>query len=122
MLFEMTLLKFDSTQLIGAATFLGPFCFSLFIIVVVFICMSMFISIINDSYHLAREHVNDNSEIFSFMFKKFLRWIGLQKPNELEIQEERDKQMRSEYLHPTDTLPIRINQLSEAIDRVCLFY
>jgi uncharacterized protein YneF (UPF0154 family) len=122
MLFEMTLLKFDSSQLIGAARFLGPFCFSLFIIMVVFICMSMFISIINDSYHLAQQHVNDNPEIFSFMLKKFLRWTGLKKPNELEIQEERDKQMRSQYLDPCDALPIKINQLSEAIDRVCLFY
>jgi hypothetical protein len=122
MLFEMTLLKFNSRQLIGAASFLGPFSFSLFIILVVFICMSMFLSIINDSYHLAREQVNDDPEIFSFMLKKFLRWTRLQKPSKLEIQEEKDKRMRSEYLHPLDALPIKINQLSEAIDRVCLFH
>jgi hypothetical protein len=76
MLFEMTLLKFDSSQLTEAALFLGPFCFSLFIILVVFICMSMFLSIINDSFHLARQNTNDDQEIVSFMFKKFLRWTG----------------------------------------------
>jgi hypothetical protein len=65
MLFEMTLLKFNSSQLTGAAIFLGPFCFSLFIIFVVFICMSMFLSIINDSFRLARRNVNDNQELFS---------------------------------------------------------
>src|SRR5271156_4970553 len=84
--------------------------------------MSMFLSIINDSFHLARQNINDDPEIFKYMFKKFLRWTGLKKPTELEIQEERDKQMRSQYLHTIDALPIRFNQLSEAIDRVCLSY
>lgn len=41
MLFEMMLLKFDVSDLYAADTFLGPFCFSLFIIFVVFICMNM---------------------------------------------------------------------------------
>jgi hypothetical protein len=76
MLFEMTLLKFDSGQLTEASLFLGPFSFSLFMIFVVFICMNMFLSIINDSFKLARKNLNDDQQIFSFMFKKFLRWTG----------------------------------------------
>jgi hypothetical protein len=120
MLFEMTLLKFDSSQLTGAALFLGPFCFSLFIIFVVFICMSMFLSIIHDSFRLARRNGTDDQELFSLMLKKFLRWTGLKKPTVLEIQEERDKRMRSQYLDPTDALPLKIDQLFEAINRVCL--
>jgi hypothetical protein len=115
----MTLLKFNSNQLKEAAPVLGPFSFSLFMLLVVFICLSMFLSIINDSFHLARQNVNDDPEIFTFMFKKFLRWTGLKQPTELEIQEERDKRMRSQYLHTIDALPIKINQLSEAIDRIC---
>lgn len=70
MLFEMTLLKFDSTDLILASTFLGPFCFSLFIIIIVFICMSMFISIINQIKDKNKE------EMIKFMLRKFQRWIG----------------------------------------------
>ena len=78
MLFEMTLLKFDASELTGAASFLGPLCFSLFIFLVVFICLSMFISIINDSFRRARENMNnDNQEIFSFMLNKFQRWTGM---------------------------------------------
>jgi hypothetical protein len=79
MLFEMTLLKFNSSQLTEAGSFLGPFTFTLFIILIVFICMSMFLSIINDSFQLARQNANDDPEIFSFMVKKFLRWTGKQK-------------------------------------------
>ena len=41
MLFEMMLLKFDVSDLYAADIFLGPFCFTLFIIFVVFICMNM---------------------------------------------------------------------------------
>jgi hypothetical protein len=77
MLFEVTLMKFDTQELVGAAAFLGPFCFSLFIIIVVFICMSMFLSIINEGFRFARANVNNNEEeIFSFMFKRFQRWTG----------------------------------------------
>jgi hypothetical protein len=79
MLFEMTLFKFNSSQLTEAGSFLGPFTFSLFIILVVFICISMFLSIIDDSFRLARQNAKDDPEIFSYMFKKFLRWIGKQK-------------------------------------------
>jgi hypothetical protein len=121
MLFEMMLFKFDSRQLIEASSFLGPFSFSLFIIFIGFICMNMFISIIDQSFHRARQTNNNNSQIFSFMFNKFMRWTGLKKPTALEIQEERDKQMRSKYLYPLDALPIKIDQLSEAISRVRRF-
>ena len=77
MLFEMTLLKFDAGDFTGASAFLGPFCFSLFVLIVVFVCMSMFLSIINDSFRRARDNnEKDNEEIFSFMFNKFQRWIG----------------------------------------------
>jgi hypothetical protein len=41
MLLEMMLLKFNVSDLNAADAFLGPFCFSLFIIFVVFICMNM---------------------------------------------------------------------------------
>ncbi len=78
MLFEMTALKFDVHDLTEAAAFLGPFCFSLFIILVVFICMSMFVSIIIDSFRRARANLkNKNEEIVSFMIKRFHRWTGL---------------------------------------------
>ena len=77
MLFEMTVMKFDTHELVGAAAFLGPFCFSLFIIIVVFICVNMFLSIINQNFRIVRKTVIDNEhEIFSFMLKRFQNWTG----------------------------------------------
>jgi hypothetical protein len=54
------------------------------------------------------------------MFKKFRRWTGLKRPSEFEIQEERDKRMRSQYLHPIDALQQKMDQLFETINRVCI--
>ena len=79
MLFQMASIKFDVHELSGAAAFLGPFCFSLFIILVVFICMSMFRSIINKNFRHARENLNDDhQEIFSYMINRFQYWIGIE--------------------------------------------
>jgi len=49
-------------------------------------------------------------------------WIYFRftKPSELEIQEERDSRMCSEYLHTVDVLSLRVNQLLDAINRVCV--
>lgn len=139
MLFEMTLMKFDAYQLTEAAAVLGPFCFSLFIIVVVFVCLSMFLSIINDSFRQAQENAKKNyhQQIYSFMFDRFLRWtgkgnvdindnwdrtifVGVKKPSEEELNEERDALMRSEYFDPIERFPEKIDQLLDAINRVSL--
>jgi len=82
MLFEMTSFKCDTHELTEAAPFLGPFCFSLFIFLAVFVCMSMFLSIINTSFRRARENVNnDNHDMFLFIIEKFQRWIGMKRIN-----------------------------------------
>ena len=76
MIFQMASIKYDTKGFIQASAFLGPFCFSLFIFVGVFICLRMSITIINDNFARARKNRIDNEEILSFMLKKFLRWIG----------------------------------------------
>jgi hypothetical protein len=77
MLFEMAVLKYNVHGFIEASAFLGPFTFSLFIFIVVFVCLSMFISIIIDSSRHVRANVNDDEEIFSLMWNKFCHWTGL---------------------------------------------
>ena len=47
MLFEMMLMKFDAHELQDTAAFLGPFCFTIFVLVVMFVCVRMFVTIIN---------------------------------------------------------------------------
>jgi hypothetical protein len=81
MLFQMTVLKFDVHHLTDASPFLGPLCFSLFIFLVVFVCLSMFLSIINQSFRFVRDNLkhdqNGDEQIFIFMLQKFRCWIGM---------------------------------------------
>ena len=124
MLFEMILMKFDSSELIQASAFLGPICFSLFILIVVFICMSMFLTIINESFRHARNNAkvksNQDQHILSFIFYKFRRWIGIE--NELERFQERDELMRAQYRDPIEHFPDKIDQLLDALNRVGFIY
>jgi hypothetical protein len=82
----------------------------------------MFLSIINESFHRTRQNQNNDQEIFSFMLKKFLRWSSLKKPNELEIAEERDIQICSRYFNAIEIFPDKVNQLYDALERVCFHY
>jgi hypothetical protein len=122
MIFEMTSLRFNTSELTAAASFLGPFCFSLFIFLVVFICLSMFLSIINQNFRQTRKNINkdNDQQIYSFMFDRFQRWIGLKKQSQEEIHEERDAVMRTQYFDPIERLPEKIDQLLDALNRVCL--
>ncbi len=49
----------------------------------------------------------------------FVDILGLKKATEEEIQEERDAIMRSEYFDPIERFPERMDQLLDAINRVC---
>ncbi|CAF1584999.1 unnamed protein product [Adineta ricciae] len=111
--------KFDSNELSRAGTFLGPSNLTLFTLVVVFICLSMFLSIINDNFRVAREKVTEDSEVLSYSVNKFLRWTGIRKRPEWEIQEERDQKIRGQYLYTVDALPLRTEQLVNQINRMC---
>ncbi|CAM4981739.1 unnamed protein product, partial [Rotaria socialis] len=117
MLFEMTLLKFDVHDLMEAASLLGPICFSLFIFIVVFICVSMFITIIRESFAFVRNEAkfkpNEDQHILSFMFSKLKQWLGLSKSSELE----RDEDMRSRYIDPIESFPDKINQLLDVLNQ-----
>ncbi|CAF4153318.1 unnamed protein product [Adineta steineri] len=72
----------------------------------------MFISIINDSFRHVRKNIsNDNEDIFLFMGKKILYWIGWKK----SITEE---QTDLEYMNPIEQFPEKIDQLLNALNRL----
>ncbi|CAF4097734.1 unnamed protein product, partial [Adineta steineri] len=107
-----------ATDFTGADPFLGPFCFSIFIIIVVFVCLSMFISILNDGFHHVEETLIEDQQMLSYMLKKFLNWTHLRRPNVEETYEIQDSRMRSQYVDPIENFPDKIDQLLEAIDRI----
>ncbi|CAF1035223.1 unnamed protein product [Adineta ricciae] len=121
MLFEITLMKFDAHELSGAAAFLGPFCFSLFILIVVFVCMSMFLTIVNDSFRVVRDmgktQASHDQHIFSFMTGKLRTWIGIGNSNDLYQMEE----IRSTYYDPISRFPDKMDELLDALNRAVHF-
>jgi polycystin 2 len=80
MLFEMMLMNFDANGIHDADPVLGPLSFTLFIFLVVFVCMSMLITIINQSFRFVRDNakkdLDEDYEIMGFMLRKFRQWIG----------------------------------------------
>ena len=118
MLFEIMLMKFDSQALQGASPFLGPFCFSFFVVLVVFICMSMFISIISDSFRAVRDksevEENGDEQVLHFAVRRIQRALGLR-------VEEQDARLRLTYYDPIEHFPEKIDQLFGALGRVRSF-
>ncbi len=45
-------------------------------------------------------------------------FVGMKKPSEEELHEERDAVMRSEYFDPVERFPEKIDQFLDAINRV----
>ena len=80
MLFEMSLMKFDSHGLVDSHPLLGPVSFTLFIFVVVFICMSMFITIVSESFRAVRDDAQlqsqDDRHLLSYLFRKCQHTLG----------------------------------------------
>jgi hypothetical protein len=80
MLFEMILMKFDGNELYQASPVLGPLSFTLFIFIAVFTCMSMFITIISDSFRFVRDyaktHRNMDHQVLMHMFRRFQCSLG----------------------------------------------
>ncbi|CAF1401522.1 unnamed protein product [Adineta steineri] len=122
MLFEMMLMKFDAYELTNAAPILGPICFSLFFLFVVFICMTMFITIVSDSFRIVRKNTkvnyNEDQAIFEFMLRKLQRWIGWRKLYDAESFEQNYEQLRGKYSDPIEHFPNKIDQLLNALNRL----
>ena len=147
MLFEMILMKFDTSELLAADALIGPICFTVFIFFVVFVGMTMFISIISDSFRVVRTnrekvYQDGDHQMFGFMFDQFQRWIGeidrwllheqpighrlrsstcslgMKKTNGWE---EYDRHMRSQYFDPVEHFPDKMDQLLHALNKVDFF-
>ena len=124
MLFEMSLMKFDTHGLVDVHPFLGPLSFTLFIFFVVFICMSMFITIVSESFRAVRDNMElqarDDRHLLSYLFRKCQHTLGLRGRRQSDLFLEYDQRMRSRYLDPVEHFPDKIDQLIAALDRVSI--
>ena len=81
MVFEMILLKVNSVELLSMESVLGPVCVSMFVLFVVLVGMTMFISVIGRSFGMVRKkdglRENEDREMLGYMVDRGLRWLGM---------------------------------------------
>ncbi|CAF1616393.1 unnamed protein product [Adineta ricciae] len=122
MLFEMMLLKFDVSDLYSADIFLGPFCFTLFVFFVVFICMSMFISIIADAFRVVRNNFalqSNEHEIVGFIINQMKKWTGLGRTQEMDrLHLNPYDGSRVQYHDPVTLFPNKMDELLVALNKI----
>jgi hypothetical protein len=76
-LFEMALGKFDTQQILHANCWLVPLASVLFVLVVVFVCLNMFVSIITDSFRSTLKRQNrELDQVFRLMWQRLLHAIS----------------------------------------------
>jgi hypothetical protein len=119
MLFEMTLMKFDARELIESQPVLGPLTFALFILLVVFICMSMFLTIIGESFRYVRDHPflqssSVNQDTFAYMYERIRRLLACGQ------RKQHDRRMRMKYNDPIEHFPHKVDQLLNALSQVMI--
>ncbi len=79
-LFAMILGSFNYEEITRAHPILGPIFFFSFVVVMMFILLNMFLSIINDTFTQVKADANKQSndyEIIDFMFARFQTFTGL---------------------------------------------
>ncbi|CAF3833588.1 unnamed protein product [Adineta steineri] len=121
MLFEILLMNFDGNAIVNASPFLGPFSFTLFILLGEFTCLNMFITIINDSLRFVRKNMRkslNEDDMLVYMLHKFQYWIGFGRRSAIKRFEENEERMRSTYYEPVEHFPDKVNQLLDALDKV----
>ena len=127
MLFEMILLKFDTTDLQDADPFLGPFVFTLFIYFCVLVCFTMFIVIIIDHFRHVRSEVRtketNQPSILAFIIKDISKRLGLENASAKIHPQESPVIVitRSDPPTPIEQLPSKVDDLILALDRVRIF-
>ncbi|CAH8648338.1 unnamed protein product [Heterobilharzia americana] len=79
---QIILGKFDFTSMYEREMVLGPLLFAAFSLCVVFVMVSMFIAILDESFHSVLKDItlqSDDHEITQFITVQFILWTGLHK-------------------------------------------
>ncbi|CAF1140752.1 unnamed protein product [Adineta steineri] len=122
MLFQMILLKFDTSDLLQADAFLGPFVFTLFIYFCVFIGYTMFIVIINIHFRfIRRETIRQelhSPNIPLFIIKDIAKRLGFRKGTITPLPQPISVVIHSKHKTPVEQLPDKFKKLIIAIDKI----
>ncbi|XP_072035408.1 LOW QUALITY PROTEIN: polycystin-1-like protein 2 [Amphiura filiformis] len=101
-LFSTVLGKFNFSEMKETNRILGPMFFFAYVVLIVFVLLNMFLSIINQSFSKVRHETNaidGEMEIVDFMMERFKRWTGFSEPR---VKTKEKKFLYIEYVDPVD--------------------
>jgi hypothetical protein len=115
--FQIILGKFDVRQLLESNAVFGPLIFSLYNIIIVFLLVNIFISVLTDHYSQVKENKDLNlhdPEILDYLKLKF-RSIS-----ELFYTHKRNEKELSKYVYEniTETFQKKIDELMQKIVKI----
>ncbi|XP_077979562.1 polycystin-1-like [Glandiceps talaboti] len=118
-LFSTLLGKFEFEDMVMASRYLGPIFFFHYVIIVMFVMLNMFLSIINEGFSRAKannDRLKNELEIVDFMIDRFKKWTGF---SEKRIQ---NSVKAYQYLEGADKGDVECDELrdklSEMVDRL----
>ncbi|XP_063961569.1 polycystin family receptor for egg jelly-like [Lytechinus pictus] len=96
-LFSTMLGKFKFAEMVQTSRHLGPLFFFCYVIIIIFICLNMFLSIINEAFARVRQEnskMDNELEIVDFMMGRFKKFVGLtrQQNTKKKRKEEEEKE------------------------------
>ena len=116
---QIILGKFDFTSMYEREMILGPLLFAGFSLFVIFIMVSMFVAILNDSFRRVMQDFtlqSDDYEATQFILSQFLSWTGLSR-TKLGRQLMGDTVGSNEFTYDPEQEPIKkIGQLTQLMD------
>ncbi|XP_072168153.1 polycystin-2-like protein 1 [Diadema setosum] len=111
-LFSTLLGKFKFHEMLQASRYLGPVFFFCYVVVIMFICLNMFLSIINEAFtqvRLENARAENELEIVDFMMDRFKKWVGLGQPDGPASQRRKKKKKEeTPYYCIEDEDPVEI--------------
>uniref|UniRef100_A0A183B8D4 PKD_channel domain-containing protein n=1 Tax=Echinostoma caproni TaxID=27848 RepID=A0A183B8D4_9TREM len=118
---QIILGKFDFTSMYEREMVLGPMLFALFNLCVIFVMVSMFVAILDDSFHRVLEDLklqSDEHEITQFIFSQLIQWTGLSRTNwGKRLVADAQGVIEPTYMEDSEReLNMKLNELTQMMD------
>ena len=116
--FQIILGKFSVDLLLESDSTLGPIIYILFNIMMVFIILTLFISIMNDAFKVVRERDNNDYHLMNSIRKKMKQITKVKISKANKTNEFISNDYSTEYKDQLDYLPEKVNSLLQFINEV----
>ncbi|XP_030847438.1 polycystin-2-like [Strongylocentrotus purpuratus] len=123
-LFSTMLGKFKFAEMVQTSRHLGPLFFFCYVIIVIFICLNMFLSIINEAFTRVRQEnakSGNELEIIDFMMGRFKKFVGLtRQQNTRQKSKEEEKEEKKHCIEDDDPVEVGCKEMETKTEEMLL--